>query len=396
MVRVLGFVVVPMLSIASPLLAIPAISSQYGAAGWSAVAIGQSVGASFAVIVELGWGLTGPQRIARQSPRNRQQTLAVAISTKLILVIPLVAVASIVSFYLSNQYQWEAAAVAAGATAYALNSTWYFIGTGSSAKILLCDAIPRLLCVVLAAILIFAGWELAMYPLVGILLPICISSLMVVRTENLQLVHLRGMSIRRIFLIVASQSSALGARTLSAIYMSLPITLVSIVAPGAVAVFSAIERLQRIYLQVLAAAPNVMQKWVGQSLGNRRKFRRAKKSVFYNATLGFIAGIGFTLAAPTMAEVVFASTIEVPIEYAALSAVLIFVVCTSRATGSIALVAFDKINTIFLSAAAGVAVGVPGILLGARFLGPAGALVGEVLAELVVLGIQVREMRRHR
>ncbi|WP_344000869.1 hypothetical protein [Pseudarthrobacter sulfonivorans] len=385
-----------MLSIASPLLAIPAITSQFGAAGWSAVAVGQSVGASFAVILELGWGLTGPQRVARQSQRNRQQTLAIAISTKLAIVAPLVALASAASFYLSADFRWEAAAVAAGATAFGLNSTWYFIGTGSSAKLLYCDAVPRLLCVTVSAILIFAGGELALYPLIGIILPIGVSGLLVIYAEQLRLSHLRGMTLRRLGLVVASQSSALSARALSAIYMSLPITLVSFVAPGAVAVFSAIERLQRIYLQVLTAVPNIMQKWVGQSYGQRRKIRRAKKSIFYNAMIGLAAGIGFTVVAPTMADIIFASTIKVPIEFTALSGVLIFIVSVSRASGSIALVAFGRINTVFVSAAAGTAVGVPSILLGAKFLGAPGALAGEVLAELVVLAIQLREIRRYK
>ena len=394
MVRILGFVVVPMLSIASPLLAIPAITSQYGAAGWSAVAVGQSVGASVAVILELGWGLTGPQRVARQSRRNRQQTLAMSICTKLAVLTPLVALASSVSFGLSHTFRWEAAAVAAGATAYGLNSSWYFIGIGSSVKLLLCDAVPRLFFVTLSAVLIFAGGELALYPLVGILLPIVVSAFLVIRTEELQVSHLRGMTSRRLTRVLNSQATALGGRALSAIYMSLPIALVSLVAPGAVAVFSAIERLQRIYLQVLAAAPNIMQKWVGQSVGSRRKSSRAKKSVFYSAILGVVAGLGFTVVAPTMADVIFASTVTIPLEYAALSGVLIFVVSVSRASGSIALVAFGRIHTIFVSAVAGVAVGVPSILLGARLLGPPGALIGEVLAEVVVLTIQLRQMRK--
>jgi hypothetical protein len=42
-----------------------------------------------------------------------------------------------------------------------------------------------------------------------------------------------------------------------------------------------------------------------------------------------------------------------------------------------------------VSAAAGAAVGIPSILLGAKFLGTIGALSGEVLAEVVVLIIQI-------
>jgi len=395
LLQILGFVIVPMLSIASPLLAIPAITSRYGAAGWSAVAIGQSVGASLAVIVELGWGLTGPQRVARQSRKARQQTLAISLTTKLLVLVPLVVIAACASFLLSPSFRLEAAAVAVGATAYGLNSTWYFIGTGSSIKLLLSDAVPRLLCVAASAFLVFAGGALLVYPAVGVILPIVVSTVSVIHIERVSTRQLHGLNMRRLVKTVAAQGTALGGRALSAVYMSLPITLVSLVAPPAVPIFSAIERLQRIYLQVLAAAPNVMQKWVGQSKGLRRKYRRAAKSVTYNAALGLLAGAGFTLVAPVMSTIVFAASIQIPMEYAAISGVLIFIVCTSRASGSIALVAVGQVRAILISAAVGALVGVPSILVAARMFGVPGALIGEVLAEVIVLLIQLRALRKH-
>lgn len=396
LVQILGFVIVPMLSIASPLLAIPAITSRFGASGWAAVAIGQSIGASLAVIVELGWGLTGPQRVARQDRPSRQKTLAVSLATKSIVLVPLMVVAAVSSFFLSQDFRYESAAVAVGAAAYGMNSTWYFIGTGSSTKLLLSDAVPRLLCVAASAILIFAGSPLLIYPAVGVVLPIVVSITIVLYVEHINCQHLHGMTAPRLVKVIAAQSTALGGRALSAIYMSLPVTLVSLVAPSAVPVFSAIERLQRIYLQILAAAPNVMQKWVGQSQGSRRRYRRAAKSVTYNALIGLFAGVAFTLVAPIMSSVIFASSIRIPAEYAAISGILIFVVCTSRASGSIALVALGRIKVIMISAAAGAAVGVPGILVGTYLLNVPGALIGEVVAEIVVLLIQLIELRKHR
>jgi O-antigen/teichoic acid export membrane protein len=378
-----------MMSIASPLLAIPAITSHFGAAGWSAVAIGQSMGASLAVIVELGWGLTGPQRVAKQSAKVREQTLAVAMITKLIVLLPLIIVASLFSFVLSTDFQWESAAVAAGATTYGLNNNWYYIGTGSSSKILLSDAIPRLLCVGGCAVAILLGGPLFLYPLIAVLLPSLIGVLLTVRMESLSTNHLRGMTSRRIVHIFKCQGTALGGRALSAMYMSLPVTVVSMVSPQTVAVFSAIERLQRIGLQILSAVPNMMQNWVGEPSNALEKRHRAIRAIYYNAAFGFVSGLTFTLLIPTVAHIVFAGKIEVPTQFAAISGVLIFVICTSRASGSIALVALNSVKHVMVSAAAGAAVGIPSILLGAKFLGTIGALSGEVLAELVVLIIQI-------
>ena len=56
----------PALSAVTPLIAIPAITSTAGARGWEAYALGLSIGSAACVIIELGWPLTGPQRVAAE------------------------------------------------------------------------------------------------------------------------------------------------------------------------------------------------------------------------------------------------------------------------------------------------------------------------------------------
>lgn len=391
--RALGFALVPMASITSPFLAIPAITSQFGVAGWTAVAVGQSLGASFAVIVELGWSLTGPQRVSRQGKMARERTLAVAILTKTIVLLPLAAIAGAFSFLLSVDFRWESAAVAVGATTFGLNNMWYYIGTASPSKILITDAIPRLVCVTSAAVAIFAGGPLLLYPLLAVLLPSVISTVLVAVMEKLGKSHLAGMTAARLLLVIKSQGTALSGRALSAIYISLPITLVSLVSPTSLAVFSAVERLQRIYMQVLAAVPNMMQNWVGRSTNKHQTFQLVQRAIYYNALFGLGAGLAFTLALPLLTQIIFAGIISVPIELGAISGFLIAVVCTSRASGSIALVALRRVKTVMLSALAGAAVGIPAILIGANFFGAGGALLGEVAAEIVVLGVQLTAIK---
>ena len=55
------FAVIPTIGIASPYLALPALTQAFGADGWASVAVGQSIGLAVSVPVELGWGLVGPQ-----------------------------------------------------------------------------------------------------------------------------------------------------------------------------------------------------------------------------------------------------------------------------------------------------------------------------------------------
>lgn len=386
--RVSGFALVPMLSIVSPLLAIPAVTLAFGAPGWSAVAIGQSVGAASAVVVELGWGLTGTQRVARQSRPAARRLLALSMSTKLVVLIPLLIFSAITAYLLSNQHKETALLTAVGTALAGLSSVWYYIGRGQLNRIFLLDAIPRLLAIVLASTFIIAGGPLWIYPVIGLILPQTISLIMVWRIEQLKFKLLTGLGARRTWRLLRLQGNALAARSLSAMYIALPVAIVSIVSPQSVPLFAAIERLQRMTLQVLAAVPNMMQKWVGQVPTAPARYARVKKSLIYNFFFAFGASTVYVALAPLAMDIIFSDIVQLPLELSLLSGLLVFVVCISRSTGNIALVAFKKIETIKWSALFGAVLGLASLVILASGFGTKGALIAEVMAEMLVLAIQ--------
>lgn len=378
-----------MASIASPLLALPAVTSKYGTAAWVAVAVGQSVGGAVAVVVELAWSLTGPQRMARLGEEAGRRVLALSLLSKLVLFVPLSVVAAAVSAQLSMAHGGTAALVAVGTTAAGLTSIWYYIGRGSVMKIFATDAFPRLFCVSGAAALILLDAPLWTYPVVGIILPSAVSVAATLFTERIGLVYFRRISFCRIWFVIRVQSVGMSGRALSGVYIALPVAIVSMVAPNAVAVFAAAERLQRICLQILDAIPSVMQRWVGSASDRQQRHARIKRAILYNALVGLVAGVGFALGAPLVSRYVFAGSVDLPLEITVISGVLVFVVCISKATGNLALVALNRVKVITLSALAGAVVGIPAILVGAVVKGAGGALLAEVIAELIVVTIQV-------
>ncbi len=387
--RILGFLALPMASIASPFLALPAVTSRFGAAAWVAVAIGQSIGSSLAVIVELAWSLTGPQRVSRASLKMRQQILSLSILSKFAVFLPLAGLAAWLGFILSAEYRWETSLVAVGAAAVGLSSVWFYIGTGQVSKIFLTDAFPRVFCVCGSSFFLYLGSSLWVYPLMGILLPSLLAPTLSICMEKVRPRHIKGLSVVRLLTIIKLQGQAMSGRALSSIYIALPVTFVSIVAPDSVAVFAAAERLQRICLQVLTAVPNVMQRWVGGGATQVERITRAKRSVGLCALVGFIAGLTFTLLGPAFADFVFSGVIHIPYIISSISGCLIFTVCISKATGSLALVAAKRISFISYSALLGALIGIPSIVLGVQLFGVVGALTAEVLAELTVLGVQM-------
>lgn len=386
--RLFGFLVIPMLGALSPLIALPAVTAHFGAHAWAAVAIGQSIGGAAAVIVELGWALNGPQRVARATAGNRRQMLAAALATKLVVYLPMAALAVTISVLLAPAHQFESALVAAGTAGVGLSSAWFFVGSGSPGRIMMTDSLPRIIAVAAAALGIGLGGPLWIYGL-AIAIPSALSPVLAVRVTGVSRHDFRIVSGGRLLWAIKAQAVALSGRAVSALYIALPITLVGIASPQSVAVFAGAERLQRMALTVLQAVPNYLQGWVGGGKSIEERLDRAIKSILYNGVLGIIAGTGFALLAPTVAHFVFSGVVALPYSLSALSGLLIFIVCVSRATGNITLVALRKINIISLSALTGAAVGVPAILVFSSLFGPHGALVGELLAEGTVLAIQL-------
>ncbi|EZP29036.1 hypothetical protein [Microbacterium oleivorans] len=391
-----AYILIPILAAVSPLLVLPAITANHGASAWASVAIGQSIGTALATVVELGWGLNGPQRVARTSEKASLRWLTLSLQTKVIALIPASAVAAVAAAFLAPSDSLTSSLVACAMTASALTATWFFLGKGTPWLILATDGLPRLVCLALSAIFLVMGAPLMTYPVLGLLLPSALAPCLAlyIAAKRAPLGTKLWWRARAVISALKLQSTALFARAASAVYIALPITLVSIASPSSVAAFAAGERLMRMGLAAVAVVPNAMQAWVGAPADRQSKWSRAKRAMAANAALGFISATIFGLAAPWAVTWVFSGVVTLDPISVWLFALAIFTICTSRGTGGIGLVALTRVRAIAVSAAAGACVGIPAILLGSAWGGVPGAVAGEILAELTVLSVQVVAIRR--
>lgn len=386
--RVGAFAMLPAISALTPLIAIPVITSQFGAEGWVAVALGISIGTAAAVLVELGWGLNGSIRIARASPVARPRILALAMITKslmsLITLGPIVGV----SLFLQSEGSTVTILIACAYMLTGTSSAWYFIGLGSPGKILDCEVLPRLSLVLIScAGMQFWDWPIESY-CIALILAALLSAVAVLRVERIVASDFLSHSLRRVLFAFRRQGQALFARSASAIYIALPVVIVGFVSPGSVLVFSAAERLIRMSLTVLQSVPNSLQAYVGgaQGLGDRRD--RVFRSVSVNVAVGILAAFTFAALSNVLSMVLFSDLIDFSSWAIVFGSVIIFLTCASRSVGSLGLVAYNDVRSISRSAVLGACVGVIGLLLGARYYGPSGALGAMALAEFAVLAYQ--------
>lgn len=386
------FALGPAFAAVASLLALPAMTRNFGATAWAAIAIGLSVGTAASVLVELGWGLDGPARISRASIRTRRALYALSLTTKLVAV-PLVAAASaITAAWLAADFKIESALTAVYAASLGLTSAWYFVGEGRPGALIITDSVPKLVFALLAAIVLSSGAPLIAYPallLVGQVIATALASSFILHNKFSLLF---AFSWVRVFRAIASQFTALRGRVASALYLALPVAILGVVAPSAVAVFAASDRLQRMALTFLQIAPNAMLSWVASEKDFGLRLKKTKITIFINSFFGALAGALWVMMMSVVAEYVFASKIIIPAEIIWLSAYVIWVTCTSRAVGGVGLITFRAVKNVSDSAGVGAATGLVLVAtLGSQW-GATGAFLALAITETIVLAWQVRSL----
>lgn len=400
-----AFLLVPALSAVTPLVAVPAITASAGAAGWEAYALGISIGSLVCVIVELGWPLTGPQRVAAEAPGQRWETLVQSLRTRLIALVVLAPVAVVLAMLFAHvtgsDHEATTVLMALASAVAGLSCNWYFTGVGRPLRILTSDAIPRALMVTAAAFAVAAGAPIWIVP-VGFLIAVLfgpIAAVLLARDERDERAA-RTVTLRDDLRSIRSQWAAMSGRSISALYMALPVTLVAAFAPAALATFAAADRLMRMTLTILLALPNAMQNWVGSAVSASDRRRRTRDAILVNAGMGVVAGAAFAVLAPWVSTFLFSGTVDIDPILAAVSGVALALVCVSRATGPLGLVRYGRIGAVTLSATVAALVGVPAICVLAVFGGAIGAVLGEIAAEVTAISIQsaalVTAIRRDR
>lgn len=398
----LGYLAVPVLNAVSPLLALPAITAMYGGGAWTAIALGQSLGGTAGVVVELGWGLSGTQRVARMSERNRARVFATSLVTKAAVAVVALGAVVPLAAALAPDFAGVAALIALATGLAVMGGGWIFIGMMRPRLFLFTEVLPRTALIALSAAAVAAGLSLYTYPL-ALLLGAVISPTAAGFVLRVRFTDLIALGPRRIARVIAMQGHALTTNILSSMYLSLGTTVATLGSVNATLIYASVDRLKRMVQQVISTQQYVLKGWVGREVDPKERIDRAIRATIISSGIGVFCGIGFAVAAPTAAHVVFSGTVDLPPVAAAIGGANLAVVCASMASGPVLLVALGRLGAIARSAAIGAFVGLPAIFFGAFFFQGNGALAGQLLAELAVLLVQLlaigrrlREIRRER
>lgn len=370
------FVLVPIVSAASPLVAFPAITARYGTPGWTAVAIGLAVGGTAAVLAELGWGVIGPQRVARD-PRGSRALYGRSLASRLVAVAVLAPLAGLLAAVLARTAPVAAALCAVALVLACLTPSWYLVGLSRPELILLVETVPRVAAVLGAALVIAHGGPLEAYG--GGMLLAALATVVLAGTLPGLVWWPSRTDLRSVLQVIVDQRVLVAGRAVTVCLTTAPTILLGVVAPGAVSAYSAVDRPLRMGLGVATAVPTRLQSWVGSASLSERS-ARLRSTLLVNTALGVACAAAVLVAMPTAVSVLFSGELVATDALVRWAAVLALLVCCNRG-GGLTLVALDETAWIAIAAAVAAPVAVLGIIMAAPSAGAAGTMATLAVAE---------------
>ncbi len=391
--RVLAFAGLPFLSLITPFLFLPILARVAGTDAWVAIAVGQSIGAFFALAVSLGYNTVGPAMVALTPPEGRAALLLASLRARTAVLLPAGVLAIVIAALVVPPGFALVGGLMALATVLAgLSSSWYMTGLGRAGLIALFEILPRIAATVLAAMMLLVGASVFWYPI--LLLVASGASIVgfVVFTAGWRGLGARGDATVRE--VLASNRSAVATELAAGAYNSLAVTFVGITATTPQAASYVVgDKLYRIGQYSVSALGNAVQGWVVED--DRAHFAaRARRSLLMHATLGLFGLLGFALLGPWLSVFLFGDAVAID-ELTALGfGVATLGIALGTSLGRVTLVGLGARREFMASVFIAAAVGIPSVLALSAFFGAAGGAWGLAIGELASVTAQSLFLRR--
>ena len=259
--RLVGFGLVPAVSILSLFVVVPIISRTAGEAGVIATTVGPSVGAVAAIVVSLGWPLLGPPLIARSSAVERAEAYGSSVRSRLLVLAVAAPVSAVIAVALVTERRTECALLAVAFAGTGMTCHWYYVGSGNALGLILRDAAPRMVALGVSAAAMVWGFGMVSYPLTLIFAAVTTYLLVLHDATGRLTVRFRRADI----LTVREHLHATLSRLMNGLYLSGAAPLVAAVAPASVVLFGTYDRVQKSALNAAATLPGAFDSTVASS-----------------------------------------------------------------------------------------------------------------------------------
>lgn len=381
-----------------PLLVLPMATHIVGAEGWVALSLGYSIGGVVALVINFGWTLRGPGLVAGEESLSAARVYWESFCFRLLISVPLLVVGGIFSVVLSPEpYRYLAAMMAVAMGLTGLGATWFFIGRARPGLIALTDVGPKVVASIAVVPLLWLTGAAWLYP--GLLLLAALVGPMIANRIILGKFWLPWPQRINLMSHGRAQFSVVLSGLVLAGYgaFSVPLATLSAATVMAVASFAAAVRLRSIVQAGIAAVSSGFQGWAIEKVDGRRRPKRMIVALVANTFAGLLAGASFAVLAPIVTPIMLGPEVHLS-SLAALHAggsCLLYAMSASLSYHILA--PLGRLRWIAVSTTVASIVGVPLILVMTAQSGAEGATLAVMIAELVVVVLQlpvaIRELR---
>lgn len=387
--RIAAFAGLPLLASLASFILLPIIARVGGTPAWNSLAVGQAVGAIAAIVIGLGWPLTGPAQVASASLESvRRRHYAVSFVTRTLMFVCTVPLMALALTLTSGISQFRVAFLMACAQAAAgLTPAWYCIATGHAGRIAKYDVVPRMLATLGVIPLLFSTGEIYLYPLALLLLGL--AGTLWFNKDHTERSDFKGLTFPVILREIWGLRAGSGITMAAGAYASTPVLVVQFAASAAgLAAFVSAEKLYRIGQLATAALGNSLQGWVseyGADHSARRRF-----SLLALSGLGASGWLILAVLGPWASSLLFGPALAADFWTCFWFGLSFLLVCVTTSTGAHWLVPAKRMRVVFVSTIVGAVVGLPAMIFLSMVMGGQGGALGLVIGEVAVTAIQAR------
>ncbi|MGP4031781.1 lipopolysaccharide biosynthesis protein [Pseudarthrobacter sp. 1C304] len=372
--RVVGFALVPAATMASTLLVLPLLSRQFGPLGWSAVGIGQSIGAFVSIVAGMGWQVVGAQLVAESSPLRRRTLFVESLKSRAAMLMVLLVPAIAVCCLLTPAYQFEAAVFVIAMGLNCLNASWYFSGTGQSRFVLINEGLVRLSGYLISIPLLAWTQSLMVYAVVllatGLISAFCNFAAILLPWSTVA-----WKQSNRTIDVVKEQLTGAVSRMLTATQLHVGPAIVAVVQPQSLHVFVALYNVHKAVNNATAAYPQAFAWWVGSSNSLVERIRRTRLLSFVTLSVVIAISLGWAVLGIPLVAWLYNGNVELSTELNLVCGVSMAMFAASRAAGLLGLIPLGMQKTVYISASVAAIFCIGGMVLGTYWLGTYGAFI---------------------
>lgn len=377
--RILGFAIIPLLTMASTILVLPIISSRFGPEGWAALGLGQSLGAFLSVIAGLAWHVVGANEVASKGEGERQVVYAESLKSRAFVFLVLLPIGTILCLVLAPAYRWESVAFMVGTGLNCLTASWFFAGTGQPGYVIRNEAMIRLTAYLasIPALIVFDSlWSYAIVLVVAGVIMAAVNSWSICKSNFRQ----AWSCARPIPIILRDHFSGMVSRALSAGHQYLGVTMVSILLPQSLPLYTALDNMQKSVNNATAFYPQAFAWWVGSADELEARHKRVK--ILTTLTLGISVGVFsvWVIGGPLAMRLLYQGEVAVSVSLHVWTAFGMAMFSLSRGLGQLSLVPLGMKNVVYRGTSLCAMLGLPGIVVGLWVGGVAGALAATGVA----------------